>query len=468
MIKKFVRSVIHSCAYGFLGLSAAAFADAPVETKSANKASAKTASIKQNADRIQQLEKEIDRLKAEKKSDSKESDSKESTHNWDSHLRVGPYFIKDATFSGGNLLVRQLDERMAAALLLEQVRLNNEFKENGYSGFPYPQVLLSGRIQGFYQFSSPYEGDSRSEIQLPGIELNMQVVVSPWVMGYAEIRYRPDGDDEDGKLYLNRAMAIFGNLEKFPLYAVIGKDYLDFGRYGSYLVTSTLPQLLGESIGRKVQVGYQQQGDNKLHASAYIFESKSDAANLDGQPWGADLGYRFKISEKVSGEVGGGYISTITNSGSIINVVGTGNRLTDELPAVNVHGSLTFSPIQVVAEYTTAVKDFKAPQLFIDGIGAKPSAYNVQAGYNFEVAGRPMSLSGSFGGTKNGAALLLPKYSAAAVLNISIFRHTLLAIEYRRDYNYSIDDFANIKNKPSNYSYGKADNAVNVQLDVYF
>jgi hypothetical protein len=46
----------------------------------------------------------------------------------------------------------------------------------------------------------------------------------------------------------------------------------------------------------------------------------------------------------------------------------------------------------VIAEYVTAHDDFQVGELAFAGSGAKPRAFNIEAGYSFKLAGKPATV----------------------------------------------------------------------------
>jgi hypothetical protein len=138
---------------------------------------------------------------------------------------------------------------------------------------------------------------------------------------------------------------------------------------------------------------------------------------------------------------------------------------------VDAHASLTLNPINVFAEYVTAVSQFSPQDMTYNDKAAKPSAYDLEAAYTFNWGWVPASWAVGTSGSRQALALGLPKSRYSTTLNLSFWKDTVLSFEVRHDINYSKNATAtgagvNAVSSPNNL--GHTDNAVTTQLDVYF
>lgn len=377
---------------------------------------------------------------------------------------IGPYIKSNDNYGGTELVSRVSSMRQSSRLLLQEYNTLHQAEELGLPLPSYPRLTLSGQIEGTFSYNQPYVGPNQTAIDFTDSELETYINVSPWVSGYADIKY-DNTPGHHSSIDLNRAYITLGNLSKLPVYTTIGQLYVPFGRYSSSMVSAPTTQVLGRTLAKSIVVGYQQVGSNRLHAEVYAFQGTTPIkGKTNNNQWGADVGYEYSVG-KISGEVGASYISTLADSQGLQSYfVDNTFLLTREVPAVAAYASIGYDPVSLTGEYVTVLKSFNPEAVSFNGEGASPKAYNLELAYAFGLLGnKPSSIALGFGGTEQAYELGLPHYRYSATFNTALLRHTNLAIEYRHDINYSKDEVGN-----GGVALGKSDNVITAQFDVYF
>ena len=116
------------------------------------------------------------------------------------------------------------------------------------------------------------------------------------------------------------------------------------------MVSPTLPLLLVRTKSRPFILGYKSQEDSGPYAAVYGFKSETNLGNSG--IGGVNLGYTIKSGE-LSGDIGGGYLSSITDS--------AGLQETSATPFTNFGG---FSSITNGSEIIRKVPGLKFPRQF--------------------------------------------------------------------------------------------------------
>ncbi len=131
---------------------------------------------------------------------------------------------------------------------------------------------------------------------------------------------------------------------------------------------------------------------------------------------------------------------------------------TDRTGGWTLNASATFGQFQLIGEYLSATENFAADSLSFKEKGARPAAWNLEAGFTFPVLGRESVASVAYQGTREALALELPKERWLAGWSIEIFDKTSLSFEWAHDIDYSASDGGT----------GKSADSVVAQLAVEF
>lgn len=350
---------------------------------------------------------------------------------------------------------------------LEQKRTGAEEDETGAW---YRNIEIAGLIEVEAGYVSPYEGGSESDVVLATFELGITSQINDWVDAGASLLYEQDETD----LEVDVAYITIANLEVTPAFLTAGQIYIPFGAYETNLVSDPLTLEIGESRETAVQLGFVQ-GD--FSGSAYLFsgDNKVDGENQIGS-WGANLGYAHEQDDR-AWAFGVGYLNDLGDSDTLQDATND-NRVaafeeaieggvdpgvfsvdpTDRTGGWTLNAAATFGQFNVIGEYLAATDNFDTDSLSFRGKGAKPSAWNIEAGFTFPVMGRESVVSVAYQGTREALALELPKERWLVGWSIAIFDRTSLAFEWAHDLDYSASDGGT----------GKSGDSVVAQLAVEF
>lgn len=368
---------------------------------------------------------------------------------------TSPYVGLRSPFDGSHLLVNAPSINEDLYLLKQKTAL---FLNGQFIPQNAPVIVIGGKVEGQFQSGN----HQSSDFSLGSAELNINALASQWASAFMSIDYDSStanpilGNlDNSSRLYMRRAFVTIGDLNVTPLYGSLGQMYVPFGTYSYMLVTSPVTSSLAKTDSTAVTLGYHHQG---VTVVAYGFNGHSVFNNISPNKidsWGANASWagHFFGDKQIFGV---GYISTLADGLSQLDA-GTyvANLTRTEVPGLNLNANLHFHHVNLIAEYICALSNFKTLDFTapapIDAT-PRPSALDVELGYQFTQLPRPVSVYAVYDHTTEGANFNLPRNSYAAVMNTNIFKNTALSVEYRRN----------------NRFIGIDENMFTTQLGVYF
>jgi uncharacterized coiled-coil protein SlyX len=332
---------------------------------------------------------------------------------------------------------------------LERALEDKEAVDDGW----FRNIEIAGLIEVEAFYAEPFGGGDESDIVLATFELGIASQVTDWVEVAASLLYEEDDTD----LEVDLAYVTIANPDVAPVFLTAGQIYVPFGAYETNLISDPLTLEIGETRETTVQLGFVYQG---FAGSVYAFNGDND---IDGDSrigsWGANLLYGQE-REDITWTVGAGYISDLGDSDTLQDSVADNRsaRL-DELiesgdPLAGIFNSdptertggwtanlaVIVNGFNLIGEYLTATDDFDADSLSFQDQGAKPSAWNIELGYAFEIFGKESVVAAAYQGTEEAVALELPKERWMLGLSVGIFDNTALSLEYAYDTDYDKDD----------------------------
>jgi hypothetical protein len=369
---------------------------------------------------------------------------------------TSPYLGVRSEFDGSDLIVLNSGVNRDVKLLNQKKTLL-ALNERGHLPMPQtPTLVLSGRIEGQVSTGKNFQNQASSDINPAGAELDLMPIVNSWVTGLITFAYDNSMTAprriNNSRVFVNDAFATVGNFSQSPFYASIGQMFLPFaGACSSFMLTAPLPQQLGVVRDRALLVGYQPMSDNGFYGSLYVFNGPSntnDSDRLNINDGGVNLGLKAKGC-RWSAELGASYIGNIADAigfqingaSSNVGFVGFGNTNASEVlehhvPGMDAHGSFKLDAYRLYLEYVSATKDFAENNLSFNGDGARPSSASIEGAYLFDICRRPSSVAVGYARTWEAFALNLPRQRYSAVFNTSIWKDTMISLEYRYDLNY--------------------------------
>lgn len=405
---------------------------------------------------------------------------------------TSPYLGERPAFDGSDLIVNISSINQDLRLMQQRRQLFHAFEHLGYAHPSMPIIALSGAIEPYFYYNSPYLNDSSGDIDLGTSELDVAVALNEWVEGLISVGYDNSVSPASGQrlansnFYLNKGFVNVGNLDKTPFYATAGQIYVPFGRFSSSMVSTNLPQLLARTKARPFILGYKNNTGPGLYAAAYGF--RSDTRLGQSGVGGVNAGFTFANNKHV-GEIGASFISNIADSNGMqsngsspgtvfsgFSSLTNGSEQIKKIPGFDVHFNCSRDAFNVTAEWVTATQRFRTVDLSFNGQGAKPQAANAEAAMTFRLFDKPASFGAGYQWTKEALALRLPRQRINGVLNISIWPNTVESIEYRHDIDYKTNQFANGANSNlpgaapnlNTVGTGRSSDTVTAQLGIYF
>jgi hypothetical protein len=280
----------------------------------------------------------------------------------------------------------------------------------------------------------------------------------------------------------------FGNLNATPFYLSIGQMYPPFGEYLSNMITNPLTEDLGQIKARVLLAGFQYPGNQGLYAQVFGFNGDENfEGNNTINNGGANLGFS-QTTDNGNYDLGMSYVGDLADSifmqnntasttfnngtpsfGGFGEINGT-DTLEHRVPAIDFHGSFGVGNWSLFVEYLRATTGFATQDMTFDGHGAQPSAFNTELSYSFPTADRASALSVGYGFSRQALGIDIPAERLIVTYNISIWKDTIEALEFRHDINYQTSDSATGNGFAVNTQgeLGKTENSITFQAGVYF
>lgn len=339
------------------------------------------------------------------------------------HIGVDPAIPAD------KLVVSMDQNEKDIELLRERHLVNNVYGNN--RGF---QAYISGKAELIAQRDSVAQGNANKNDVYPYASVDIVAQANDWLIGLAELKVS-DAQTEVNKdrVILDQGLVTLGNLDQYPLYATVGDYYMPFGRYNSYMVSDSLPKLLGGTKAKAVSVGWA--NTNTLNGNVFLMEKNVAVSGGErpGQnnPWGASVDVSKKINNfKLNTSLS--YVNSMANG--VLIASGVCNKSSDggcysvgskDSPAADAIVTVGYGPFEVSADYLTAIND-----MTLNTSKVKPAASHLEARYLFKTLGRNSDVAVSYGETKHIADLPLPSKQYGATYSVAINDYITTDLEY--------------------------------------
>ena len=199
-------------------------------------------------------------------------------------------------------------------------------------------------------------GDEVSEAAIHSAQLGVTAMLGDWITGHAQILYDPqqsfgsgtNTDLERNQLQLRRAYALFGNLDRSPVFASLGKMAIPFGLTDTVnpFSASNVRHAFG-GLANGVTVGYASDGLNfsvmgvqggaQFRAANMPVEGTAATSKLNNLA--VDAHYDIDLGAEDSLLLGGSYLrgSAYCQDFPVVHFM----PCRDNNPAVDVYGRLT-------------------------------------------------------------------------------------------------------------------------------
>ncbi len=240
---------------------------------------------------------------------------------------------------------------------------------------------------------------------------------------------------------VDEAVISLGNPKEFPLSLNVGKLYVPFGAYGSFMIQDPLTLELGETNETAVQIAFEQAG---FFGSVYAFNGDVDEAGRADtiNNFGTSAGYVIE-RDGFGLNFGVDYLNNLADSDAITSALENAaidiGSMNDYLAGLGAHLHLTYGPCTFYSEYITALDNFAAGELEFRERGAKPRAWHLETGYARELFGKETTFALGYQATAEAVALSLPEKRYMASMKVSLAEGLSWALELSHDKDYSLD-----------------------------
>jgi len=417
-------------------------------------------------------------------------------------VSTGPYIGVPIQYAGSDLIINSPSVNTDLQLLMirksiheQLLAMGGEIRKEPY----HSHLLLSGVVGVQANYTNIGGQPTSSSFDLSNVSFDAFFIgPSEWTLGFIEFAYddttptgSPYGSSYTGgnantvsnsRVFVNKAFITIGNLEKSPFYGSAGQFYVPFGTYSSFMVSSTLTKSLTRTKARAFLLGYAQQSDNAFYGSVYGFRGDartSTATRINNG--GINIGYARKIVNiSAKTNIGGGLIANIADSGGMQSGTGfsANELLVHRVPGYNLRGVFGIgNKVDLIAEFVGATTSFNPTDMAFNSQGAKPWAFDVEAGYSFYMLNeKPSTIGIGYARSHQALALGLPEQRYSIVWTSSLWRNTLQGLEFRHDVNYAASDTAGgpavsgvvACTAVACAGTGRADNAITASFDYYF
>ena len=343
-------------------------------------------------------------------------------------------------------------EGLSNVALGERITQLEDKLKGGGGKFPdwLDRISMSGVIEveaGFenLDFADPDTDDEdSSDLALATAELGIEAEISDHVSGFMLLLYE-DGED----IAVDEAFLTLNGGEDLPLYLKAGEFYVPFGSFESNMISDPLTLEIGETHETALEVGYETAG---FYCAAYVFNGDLDEEGEDNDidNFGLNAGFATE-TDGMSLDVGIGYINNLFDSDGLNDILDGQMEdaenefaLNEYVGGVALHAVLNFGPVTVIGEYVGATDDpeWKHAEAGTTEEGDKPSAWNAEVGYTFEITGKESVVGIAYQGTDN-MADDLPETRVVGAIAVGILENTTLAFEYLHD-EFESDDEADV------------------------
>jgi len=404
---------------------------------------------------------------------------------------TSPYLGLRSSFDASDLIVNLPSMNQDLVLLKQRQDMELEALKRGVPFGKTPLIMLSGDILPQLIMGDNYQGQGVSDVTLSSVELDVQAISGSWASGFIAINYDNSTPDlpqqnvstvSNSTLYVSRAFATIGNLNKAPIYLTAGQFYAPYGLYANSLITAPLTQAIGRTLIRSALLGYSDYG---VYAEGYAYNGDTYIHNNNIiNEGGLNAGYKSQAGDWAY-DVGAGVISNMADSQLAQNngITGTNQfqgfgysssseQLQNRVPGGNLHAEVKYQRWQARAEYIGALRSYSNIDMTYDGNPAKPQATHLELDYNRAFWNKPTTFVLAYDRSWQALAYNVPEQSIFAVASISIWKDTIESIEYRHDANYPGGSFStgNVNGGVSKNSTpaGPSQNTVTIQFGFYF
>ena len=331
-------------------------------------------------------------------------------------------YLEDRVATQDEVIIEK--DRQIAKLMEHGVQVE---REKGW----FDSVEVGGLLEVEAAYENTYEGDSSSDAVLATMELAVTAQVTDWVGGQVVLLH----EEDDTGLEVDVATMTVGPAAG-PWSFTAGQYFVPFGTFESNFISDPMTLELGETRESALQFGIE---SGVFQGAIYAFNGDSDENGDDRfENLGAMLGFAAE-NENSEFAVSVSYISNIGDTDSLQDTIEVDEDY-DSVPGWSASGMLRFGSLSFLAEYLGASEGFEAHEMEFDGDGAEPRSYMLEAAYDFDLAGKSLTIAVGYQETDEALALELPEERFMLGFSTEMMEGVTLAIEGAFDGDYSASD----------------------------
>ncbi len=297
-------------------------------------------------------------------------------------------------------------------------------------------ITLHGLLEAEAYYAKPNDSDEESDLTLATAELSIEATLNEAVGGHLTLLYEEEAGEEDdidvdeAVISLTSPGQLFGQAPSVH----VGRMYVPFGMFNSYMISDPLTLELGET--QDTAALFALEGDLWVF-KAGVFNGETDAEGDNNHIDNFVASLELMPVENLA--FGGSYINDLAESD---------NELVQDatLYSSNVAGASAFLSVQcgqfgLELEYLTALDDFDSALVAIgeDLTGKRPEAWNIELVW---MPAEKVQLAARYE-EANDFQDDVKRYGATA--SYGLHEHAVVALEYlRSDADVAMDDTVDV------------------------
>ncbi len=314
------------------------------------------------------------------------------------------------------------------------------------------EIEISGVVEIEATGGRTTDGAANSDISVATIEIGIDTTITDNVSAHLLLLH----EENDTDLEIDEGTITLSELGSLPIAISAGQMYVPFGHFESHMISDPLTLELGETRESVVQFGAV--ADN-IHAAIYTFKGATRQANDSDRvkSIGANIGFTIE-NNGFNLDSGISYLSNMAETDTIEGIISNSTTLTDTPAGIGLHAIVRRGPLTMIAEYTGANDSFDTADLAFNGNGAKPGAYNIEAGFELSMFGKEATLALAAQGSRDAQVLSLPESRLLGSINVALREQTSLGFEWAKSDDYGTNEGGT----------GRATNMYTAQIAVEF
>jgi hypothetical protein len=281
---------------------------------------------------------------------------------------------------------------------------------------------------------------SQSDLALSTVELSIGAEINEWVNAGITLLFEDPVFGGASDFSVDEGTVTIGNTEKCPLFFTGGAMYIPFGALLTHfpddpLIDQPLTLFLGETREKAVLVGFEYFG---FKLSGYVFNGDMDEANSENhiEHFGFDANYeQTNDANGLQLFIGASYINSMAEADGftdIMSALGT-TELRDCVGGFAAYLRLAYSNLFFDAEYMTAIDHFQTTELTTGaGVGARPSVWNLEAGFNWDWE-KNLEVAFKYAGSDESENLGFQENRYGMAMNQTIFGGVIASLAFLHD-----------------------------------